>query len=255
MTHKLLPRLYYAIQLGYIDYMLDNLPEYNLGSRIVRGTPRQVVHYRSEQSKTGWKSSSITNVSEEVKRIALCRDALKREKKDINLIWEENFKGTYKEDLSQIHLKRINTKLDSNFFYSAKGQFLPYSDAETNPEGGYDMRSRAESNIAKILDQLGLEYKYEVPLPGVDKTADFLIHLPALNACIALEFWGKIKSESYRITNISKMTEILNAGYHLNFDYAILTGTKHKYPTTEEVILQLSHCIGNLIRERITIIS
>ena len=84
-------------------------------------------------------------------------------------------------------------------------------------DNGEKMRTRAEVLYANMLDSLGVEYIYELPMDinGQRKIPDFTILHPKTKQEIIIEYMGMYGDENYRIRNTIKIAEYFDAGYIL----------------------------------------
>lgn len=79
--------------------------------------------------------------------------------------------------------------------------------------GRYTFRSKSEMVIAQILDQLGLEYKYEpiITINGHTKYPDFAVYCPEIGRFFFIEHLGMMDQMKYKMENLEKMQLYENA--------------------------------------------
>lgn len=73
--------------------------------------------------------------------------------------------------------------------------------------GRYVFRSKSEMLVAQLLDQLGLEYKYEpvILFKGEERWPDFAVYCPETGRYFFIEHLGMMDRMKYRMENLEKM--------------------------------------------------
>ena len=113
------------------------------------------------------------------------------------------------------------------------------------------MRSQFETVIASILDDMHLEFKYDVRLDLSKGTvyADFAINFPEYGRCGFMEYLGALKDLNYIIDNVEKFENYISSGLYVNRDIVFIPGDKDyrpDYRTIRELICVL---LGAFARE------
>ncbi|MCR4688422.1 MAG: hypothetical protein K5745_02615 [Saccharofermentans sp.] len=184
---------------------------------------RPVVRiYKKKTSKTVTSSvlSITTTKGKEYYKIAQRREQIIKEIKSL----DKHFAGKNKN--FSIRLSRCD--LDEEFWNKSRNGKNPIPKPNNYYHHGIQMRSRSEMLIAEILDELGLEYKYEpaINFGGITYYPDFLVYLPGLKRCIIIEFFGKCSTEEYVFDMASKIKAYSRGGLLMNRDFIGFYGTE-----------------------------
>lgn len=86
-------------------------------------------------------------------------------------------------------------------------------------------RVKSEHDVARILTELGLLYKYEAPcvLPGGTRYPDFTVLHPRTGEIIYIEFCGLMHKAGYREDMAEKLEEYARGGIYLGVNLFIIT--------------------------------
>ncbi len=138
--------------------------------------------------------------------------------------------------------------LSEELWNAAKNDQNPREKNGSYFHNGIQMRSRIEVLIAEILDELGLEYKYEPAIRFGDEVfyPDFLVYIPCLKRCMIIEFFGMIDNEKYAFNAAGKMAVYANSGLIMNRDVIGLFGTKDAV-VSDDIIYDYIVMIVNLL--------
>jgi len=111
-------------------------------------------------------------------------------------------------------------------------------------------RSRSEVLIAETLDELGLEFKYDVMIraSGKSHSVDFVIIFREFNRCILLEFYGKSGNPDYNRDNSAKIEHLANSGIYLGRDLFVLSGDDIYMPgpdVIKRMLISVISCVAS----------
>ena len=86
-------------------------------------------------------------------------------------------------------------------------------------------RGKSEHDVARILAELGLLFKYEAPcvLPGVTRYPDFTVLHPRTGELVYIEFCGLMHRAGYREDMAEKLEEYARGGIYLGVNLFIIT--------------------------------
>ncbi len=104
-----------------------------------------------------------------------------------------------------------------------------------NPYKGIVFRSKSEREIAEILDELGIEYKYEpaIPVNDYEIYADFVCFIRELGVGFIIEHCGLMDSPAYIDKTIRTFRDYLSLGLLPSVD-VLFTYEKNAIPPTTE---------------------
>lgn len=100
------------------------------------------------------------------------------------------------------------------------------------------MKSDFEVEVAKLLESMGIEYKYEGKLIlGAQGRVfpDFSLHFPEYNRCAFLEVLGGLDNFAYSKSNAEKINKYINAGLYPNRDVTFIPGDYYYRPDTDSM--------------------
>ncbi len=118
---------------------------------------------------------------------------------------------------------------------------------------GRNYRSRAERQFALILDEFGLEFKYDVKVTfhGKQFTVDFVVVFREFNRCIFIEFYGKCSERDYLEDNGRKLLNAQLCGIYLNRDMFIVSGDRNYAPGPDAIRVHIAYIICLLTENHI----
>ena len=126
--------------------------------------------------------------------------------------------------------KSIITK---DFFDSLIPCSNPKPILHPNPYKGITFRSKSEREIAEILDELGIEYKYEpaIPVNDYEIYADFVCFIRELGIGFIIEHCGLMDSAGYIDKTIRSFRDYVSLGLLPSVD-VLFTYEKNATPPT-----------------------
>ncbi len=118
---------------------------------------------------------------------------------------------------------------------------------------GIPMRSRFEMLVAGILDELNLQFKYEIGITVKGETIypDFTVYLPEVGMCFIIECLGKVDESDYIFRNTNKLSAYYYAGFVPDIDLLIFCGRKNYLPDTIFMRNQIVRMINGIMDESI----
>ena len=113
---------------------------------------------------------------------------------------------------------------------------------------GHNFRSRSEMQFATILDEFGLEYKYDVKIRygNHEHTVDFAIVFREFNRCIFIEYFGRCDDPEYNEDNTRKLLHSQNSNIYIGRDLFIMSGDRYYTPGSDVVRIQVAAIIAQL---------
>lgn len=230
------------IEAALIEKTLQKMPNIRIGKRRRDVNSPTVIRFvqAGKQHELCYDSAPA-----KLKILALKRHSLLERRKYISKLWRENFRGSIPAKYQGVQLCKNKSSLNSDFYNSAQSQALGKSENHVYFHNGFWMRSRAEIVLAQTFDALGIDYKYEVRIPGTDKYADFLLHFPAFDRCSFVEYLGKSEESAYLASNIYKLTSAVSTGLRINRDLILIFGTDKYIPDMCELEMQVTLAIYN----------
>ena len=188
-----------------------------LGHHIKDGRVKEVIRYTSSQngktkygeisatSKKGLKYISVARRNTELKK--LIRDLISEKKALLKTL-------LLTEDIDHNPSMQGGT---GRFSYE---EWCALQEAnDTDIPNGYRhgkriFRSKSEMLIAQILEEMGLEYKYEpiISVIGQDKWPDFAVYCPEIDRYFYIEHLGMMGKMNYRLDNIEKIEAYEKSG-------------------------------------------
>lgn len=237
---------YYFIQILALRAELEALPNVKLG--MLRG--RQVVRVYSRKSNGHivYKTLSVdSSAGKELMQTAKRRTVIKNEIKSMERVLGKQYAGILKQC-------RVSFKpglLDEKLWNSCKSCENTMNCDRNYCHKGILMRSRAEVLIAEILDELGLQYKYEPAIRFGDEVyyPDFLVYLPCLKRCLIIEFFGMSDEEKYVFKLVGKLTVYANNGLIMNRDVIGLYGTRNTLISSDYIYNNIVMIVNLLVEE------
>ena len=141
----------------------------------------------------------------------------------------------------------INTDyhLDGTWYDSLEDSSCGHENNTKYYYNGRHYRSRSEMDIAVVLDEFGLEFKYDVKVKfnGMIFTVDFVIYFREFNRCVILEYYGRCAVPSYNEKNITKIRNSLIDGIYIGRDMFILSGDAEYTPSIPVIRAYVSSII------------
>ncbi len=223
---------FYIGRFKYLKEELDTLPNV----KFIRLRNRQAVsvknpgepEHRYSQGNKNWKY---------YESIAQRRAVLIDQMNKLIELWNSNHSGSL-ENLSDNYVIRPNTDnpYDSRFWESLKNNANTYPNDNPVKHNGLNMRSVFEADTAQILEDLGIQYKYDV-LIG-DLSPDFSLLFSEYNRCAFIEAMGALDNPQYNLKNRKKYWKYPESGLYFNRDVLIIPADS-KYRPDSQLITKM----------------
>ncbi len=217
MKNGIVTKEFYIGRFIYLQSELDSLPNIMF---VRQGTDVAVSIKKPGKKEARYNSRNPK--WPEYERLARRRIQLKDQMKKLMKQWGAEYTGSLKS-LASEYMLVPNTKsvYNSRLWRSLKADTNPYEKSRTYSHNGVIMRSVFETDVAQILEDMGIEYKYEVTLNlGEDGyvNPDMAIHFPEYNRCGFIEALGRLEEDDYVTTNVKKINKYTKAGLYMNRD-------------------------------------
>jgi len=200
--------------IASLEAQLRAMPRITFGMHRRRGRQEEVIRYQLTDGSRKWIEVSRTSSRwNELLPIARKRALL------------ESTLMSFKAERSECVNRLLNKSMASNYSFPSledpSTQRSEYSYEvwcglqeanEKNIRNGYAhgrhlFRSKSELLIAQLLEELNLEYKYEVMLSigGKPRWPDFTVYCPEIGRFFFIEHLGRMDKPTYREDNMEKM--------------------------------------------------
>lgn len=252
------PREFFIGRYIYLNERLAKMPIVYL---TYRDNAPTVTYYYVDPSTGEKKRRRISDKNPEWDRwlrIANERKALAQQLKTLKEDWHAEQSGDLREISSHYCIVKQETNgLNTDLWNSLKNNQCTKEIRHPFIYNGITMRSQFETVIASILDDMHLEYKYDVRLDLVKGTVfpDFAVGLPEYDRCGFLEYLGALSDFSYVSDNADKFENYMSSGLYINRDIVFIPGDKYYRPDYETIRELISIMLGAIARKCVTRIS
>ena len=230
-------RNYHALRLGWLKNEIDKLPLIYMGDETMYvyfggKRHRYYIHSRNGQK---WYD------------VAMKRNELQKEYDRLKKEWD----STYKIKPPEVNFPIVGKNRMNNDYYDSREE-CKNDKIIRHPTyyKGIAFRSKNEQMAAIILDEMGIEYKYENELNISDFITihpDFLIDSRAADRCVYMEIFGAPDDPDYKETMKTRLRPYISVGLRPGADVMMVYApTSHSFDVEE-----LRKQIG-LIMENIT---
>ena len=236
MEYGMIDKEFYVGRFLYLTGRLTELEDARFGGR--GDTPAISIY--AENPKTG-KKESRQRISEKHElwsyyyKIAEEREIINKKLDLLKAAWAEDYGGLLDRTASGY---KIIPNFDNPFDSSLWEAFRSNDCSTPNPYPvhykDYIMRSQFEVDVAKVLDSLGVDYKYEVGMivgGGKRLYPDMAVNFPEYNRCGFVEAMGGLDNMKYASHNTFKLRDYINAGLYPNRDIAIVSADRGYFPS------------------------
>lgn len=234
MNKGCISKEYYVGRYIYLNRVIAELPDARLGSK----TNSEVMSVYLTDSETGRRTrrriSRASPLWDKYYEYALVRERLESQLRNLLTSWSEDYPGALSREAS--NYKIISS--GKNYYDSTMWEAFKSNDCDVPNDypimhKSFIMRSQFEVEVAKVLDSLGLDYKYEVKLligGGEELYPDMSVNLPEYNRCGFVEALGGLDSLKYTSHNTWKLKSYINSGLYPNRDVALISADKRYFP-------------------------
>ena len=239
--YRYIPAEYFILRRAFLKDVLAEMEVVKPGRHSNRPVYRiysvDRKHYKeiSEESKYWNAAEKISN-----RRIKLT-EMLKNTETVISLLDPRRYVRAMKV------INKTN-RYGNDFFDSLTDGSCPTDNNTDYHSNGRHFRSRSEMMFAEVLDELGLEYKYDVSIRFSDKTVtiDFVIVFREYNRCVFVEYFGRSDDPDYNRRNSYKTEQLAANGIYIGRDLFILSGDSNYTPGIEQIRIQILAIIALL---------
>jgi len=241
-----IPYEYWDARIRFLTDRLNKLPVVKLGKHsgavIYRLYEPDHKHCREiSRSSSKWeKAAEIHSQRESVNELLIKAKELSK-------------RNTGCLHMSDYSIRNTDNLYGNDFYDSLRDSSCTAPKTSTYCYKGRSFRSRVEVLIAETLDELGLEFKYDVMIRanGKNHSVDFVIIFREFNRCIFIEFFGRSRDPEYNRDNSIKIEHLTNSGIYLGRDLFILSGDDRYMPGPDVIKQTLIAIIAGIARHHI----
>ena len=235
-----MPKEYYIVRYRHLRRMLDEvLPDV----KITTLGDRRVVSVNTfdPQTKKNKRSRLSVNDPENLRLIntALQRESLEDQLARLAENWKYDYSGSLEAHCGDYIVKPAeDNPYDSELWESLVNNSYDRPADRSIKHNDLIMKSDFEVEVAKLLESMGIEYKYEGKLIlGAQGWVfpDFSLHFPEYNRCAFLEVLGGLDNFAYSKSNAEKINKYINAGLYPNRDVTFIPGDYYYRPDTDSM--------------------
>lgn len=147
-----------------------------------------------------------------------------------------------------------DNRFNSEFWNSLEADCNPFPKEFPTVHNGIIMRSDFEAEVAGLLEDMGIEYKYEVALDlGYRKPfyPDFALHYPEFNRCGFVEALGGLGGMKYVSHTSFGFDAFANKGLYPNRDVVYIPADREYKPDQESIKRMIGVMCDTLARQYI----
>ena len=237
----LIPEEFLLLRKEYLTVLLRKLPVIKAGRR----GDKEVFRIYSEDRQ---HYKEVTHKNREWNKYVELHN--KRSRVEMSLKHTEDlYKHVSKHQNRNCTVKtNTDNNLNSSYFDSLIDCSCSINKTKDYNYNGRNYRSRAEMQFATILDEFGLEFKYDVQIKygNHECTVDFVIVFREFNRCIFIEYFGRCDDPEYNDDNMSKLWHAQNNKVYIGRDIFIISGDINYTPGTDVMRILLASIIAQL---------
>ena len=226
MEKGIISKEFYIARYIFLTNEMSRLPK----ATFCRQGDEVIVSVTLVDPKTGKQSRrrlTKNNRSwDEYSRIAARRLDIKKSLRKLHSEWQKEYEKPLEYEASHYVLRPdTENPFNSQFFNELKPDNNSASKDRKVMLNGVYMRSYFETDVAQLLDDLDIEYKYETCFRvGTEVVSpDMSLHFPEFNRCGFLEALGGLGNLGYVNKNSRKIANYPNAGLYINRDVAFIS--------------------------------
>lgn len=214
-------RNYHALMIAWLRNELDKLPKCSLGDNeinIYDDSGKRLRYKRSSPKAKDW-----INIAQQRKELSDQLDRLIRE-------WHSLYKGEPPEIKLPLKWKG---RMNSAFFDEQTACVSDKAALHPTVYKGVEFRSKNEQMTAMVLDEFGIEWKYETKIQ-ISKFLtihpDFLVNVRIADRCFYIEVFGAPDDPGYAETMKNRILPYLAAGLRPGIDVMMVYApTSHSF--------------------------
>ncbi len=253
MEKGIISKEFFIGRFLYLKDMLDNkIPKVRyttmnghdaVSFNAVKKKTNQTIRRRVTDKNPKWDKYSA---------IAARRAKYEDQMNKLLALWKENYRGSL-EKLAHGYMLKPNTDnpYNTEFWNSLKEGANNHPKYKEYTHNGIIMRSVLETEVADVLDRMGIEYKYDTMISAGGKciSPDFAMKLPEFNRCGFAEAMGGLSNFGYLKDNVEKYGKYLNSGLYPNRDVAMIPGDNDYRPDQSTIMRMLAIVLDSLARQ------
>lgn len=259
MERGIIPKEFYIGRYIYLSKLIDNLPKASFN----KNEGQTVISIETTDSVTGRvkrrRISPKNNEWEQYRYIVIKRQHAEEQYKKLMANWNRDYSGSL-EILSKDYELRPNKK---NVFSSRLWESLITGDCTAEKKrqishNGLILRSQFEADTAEILEDMGIDYKYDVKLHTKsedDLYPDFAMNFPEYNRCGFLELLGLLGYFYYVNDNAEKFSKYISIGLYPNRDIGFASADGNYRPEHDTIRRIIGIIIDSFARQHVFKIS
>ena len=146
-----------------------------------------------------------------------------------------------------------DTRFNTEFWDSLTSEATTFDKVNNYDQSGIQFRSRVEVIIARLLDELGLEYKYDVMIRanGHKYFVDFAVYLPQFNSCFFIEYFGGLNDPQYLEDCLDKTRNYYRDRLYLGEQMLCMCGDKDTMPPIAVIREQITAMVNGIAKQHI----
>ena len=213
-------RNYHALKLAWIGNELKKYPKIYIG--------KEKVYVIAGEKRYRYKIS--TENGQKWAGVAMKRNDLQKEYDRLKMEWDSNYK--FRPPEISFPLTDSN-RMNSAFFDSKEACRNDKTIKNPTYYKNIAFRSKNEQMTAMVLDEMGIENKYETELKISDFLTihpDFLINSRAADRCVYMEVFGAPDDPDYRETIKNRLRPYIEIGLRPGVDVMMIYApTSHSF--------------------------
>lgn len=244
---------FYVGRFIYLSDLLESLPAIHFTTMGEHDAVSFYVVDRKTGKSVRRRVTDKNSQWDKYRAMAARRERAEEQMKKLLALWKEDHHGSLKHIAEGYVLKPdTNSNFNSEFWESLKGS------ANTIPKGreyvykGITMRSVFETEVAQVLDRIGIDYKYDTLIRANYKdiiSPDFSMNLPEFNRCGFSEAMGGLGNLNYINDNVDKYRKYLNMGLYPNRDVALIPADNQYRPDPDSIMRFLGVTLDAIARQ------
>ena len=226
-------KMFLAIKINAFVQYLQSSPKVAIHQKLYHDD--MCTSYSFIDNKTGKQHQHIASTPKgaQLEHLFNHRELIKSKLAHYRTLWNSNFiQPCPTIDLEKIRKSR-SSFITKELFDSLVPNSNPRPIDRPNPYNGIVFRSKSEREIAEILDEIGIDYKYEplMRLNDIDMYPDFVCFIPEIGIGFIIEHFGMIDNVNYVETSIRKFRTYTSLGLVQGIDI-LFTYEKSTVPPT-----------------------
>ena len=222
-----------AIKINAYEQYLEKTLTIRKHDLTYNGAKTVAYSYIDQTTRQKHKHFSSCKKGAQLEHLFNHRELIKSKLAHYRTLWNSNFiQPCPTIDLEKIRKSR-SSFITKELFDSLVPNSNPRPIDRPNPYNGIVFRSKSEREIAEILDEIGIDYKYEplMRLNDIDMYPDFVCFIPEIGIGFIIEHFGMIDNVNYVETSIRKFRTYTSLGLVPGIDI-LFTYEKSTVPPT-----------------------